>query len=157
MSSFQFYQDVSMAVSRLHTPGGGTTTPIVQEYGVTEASLSLTESYQTMDSIIVTTTVPSASLLLWGILLVEQASGGGGGSDSLISARITISTSPAQYSKVITGVVPHGHTLAIPVMCRGTGPVTPGNTTIVLEALKSSGTPSRVSAQLMCVGNAVNA
>lgn len=136
-------------------PAPPPSTLVISDYTSTTGTLALTATFAAQSSTTLTTTQDSAPINVWGNLNVLHPAGGP--LDAVVESRLVIGTTPQQVGPTVTTTVPNGHYQPIPLLYKGTGPTVAGNVTIILQARVVSATASRVSAQVMAIGQMLNA
>ena len=127
-------------------------TLVISDYTSTAGTLALTGTFVAQGSTTLTTTQNSAPINVWGNLNVLD-----GGSGAVIEARLVIGTTPQQVGPTVSITMTNGHFGTIPLIYKGTGPAVAGNVNILLQARVASASASRVSAQVMAIGQMQNA
>ena len=127
-------------------------TLVISDYTSTAGTLALTGTFAAQGSTTLTTTQDSAPINVWGNLNVLD-----GGSGAVIEARLVIGTTPQQVGPTVSITMTNGHFATIPLIYKGTGPTVAGNVNILLQARVASAAASRVSAQVMAIGQMQNA
>lgn len=127
-------------------------TLVISDYTSTAGALALTATFAAQSSTTLTTTQDSAPINVWGNFNVLDS-----GSGAVIESRLVIGTTPQQVGPTVTTTLTNGHYQTIPLLYKGTGPTVAGNVTILLQARVVSATASRVSAQVMAIGQMLNA
>jgi len=131
-------------------------TLVISDYTSTAGTLALTGTFAAQGSVTLTTTQDSAPINIWGNLNVFHPTGGGGGA-AVVEARLVIGTTPQQIGATVSTTVDNGHYQTIPLIYKGTGSATAGSVNILLQARVVSGSVNRVSAQVMAIGQMLNA
>lgn len=140
----------------VNVPTIPSSTLVISDYTSTVASLALTGTFVAQGSTTLTTTEDSAPINVWGNLNVFHPTGGGGGA-VVVEARLVIGTTPQQIGATVSTTVDNGHYATIPLIYKGTGSAVAGSVNILLQARVISGTVNRVSAQVMAIGQMLNA
>jgi len=144
---------ISVGTAPNYTIAADPSTLVLSDYTQITGALALTGTFASMTSVILTTTQASAPICIWGNLNVLD-----GGSGSTVEARLFCgTTTPTQTGPTITTTVTNAHNQTIPLIFKGIGPTVAGNVTWQLQARVTSGSASRVSAQIMVLGQMQNA
>lgn len=114
------------------------------KFGSTTGALALTGTYAAMATQTFTTTIAAAPLLVWGNLSLLNPTGGG--SDAVVSARLLIN---GTAGLVQTITIPNGHTQTTSLLGGGTGPTPAGTFNVVVQALVSGGSATRVNCAII--------
>jgi len=139
----------AQGIQGIQGPTGATGSTILGKFGSASGALALTGSYTAMATQTFTATNSSAPLLVWAVLNVLD---GGVGTGSVVSARLLINGT--------TGVVQQVNLTKDhndQIVCIGAGIGATGGTpfNVILQALVSTGSASRVSASIITTAQTV--
>ena len=127
----------------------------ISEYQNSTTQVTMSSTYATVASMVLTTTLASTPILVWSACELQDQTTIGG---STYNTQIVINTSPPQTSQAVTVTIPQlGGRIIVTNIFRGVGPATPGDVTIFLQARRTNNSGRCNNAQIMCLGNPMNA